>query len=131
MPDIKWNVAVQIAGGPSLARSASVAVDAYDKIEVTVPAGEQNLEVQVAPANADIRFLMLTATPVGDDPLDASYRVNDVAADEHALDSPLLLLIGAGAVGLMGAVPRSFFLTNNSGTQDVAVEILVGRDPTP
>jgi hypothetical protein len=31
----------------------------------------------------------------------------------------------------MGAVPRSLFLTNNSGTQAVAVEILVGRDPTP
>lgn len=131
MPDIKWSVAVQIASGPSVARSAAVAVDAYDKIEVTVPAGEENLEVQIAPTNADIRFLMMTATPGGADPLDATYRVNDAAADEHAIDSPLLLLIGAGAVGLMGAVPRSLFLTNNSGTQAVAVEILVGRDPTP
>lgn len=131
MPDIKWSLAVQITGGPSLARSAVVAVDAYDKVEVTVPAGEENLEVQVAPANADMRFLMMAATPAGADPLDATYRVNDAAADEHPIDSPLLLLIGAGAVGLMGAVPRSLFLTNNSGTQAVAVEILVGRDPTP
>jgi hypothetical protein len=131
MPDIRWSVAVQIAAGPSVARSAALAVDAYDKVEVTVPAGEENLEVQIAPTDADIRFLMMTATPVGAAPLDATYRVNDAAGDEHAIDSPLLLLIGAGAVGLMGAVPRSLFLTNNSGTQAVAVEILVGRDPTP
>ena len=44
---------------------------------------------------------------------------------------PLLLLIGAGAVGLLGEDPRTLFITNNSTTQAVAVEILVGRDPTP
>lgn len=131
MPDIKWNLGVKVTGGPSLARADSVAVDAYDKLEVTVPGGEANLEVQVVPADANVQFLMVTTTPLGDDPVDATYRVNDVAGDEHALDSPLLLLIGGGAVGLLGGAPRLLFITNNSAAQAVAVEILVGRDPTP
>ncbi len=131
MPKIKWNLGVQVTGGPSLARADTVAVDAYDKVEITVAAGETNMEVQIAPTDADIRFLMVTSTALGDDPVNATYRVNTDTGDEHPLDSPLLLLIGAGAVGLLGAAPRSLFITNNSATQEVAVEVLVGRDPTP
>jgi hypothetical protein len=131
MPEIKWNVRIQVTGGPAITRAGSVPADAYDLIELTVPAGEANTEVQVVPAEAGVTFLLVAVTPGGDEPVDATFRVNADDADEHAIDAPVMLLMGKGPVGLLGAVPQTLFFTNKSQTQPVDLELLVGRDATP
>jgi hypothetical protein len=47
------------------------------------------------------------------------------------LDQPVLL-VGTGAVKLLGATQRQFVFANKAGTNKAAnVKILVGRDATP
>lgn len=132
MPDIKWTLGVQVVGGPTFAKANSVPVDAYDKIEVTVPAGETDFEVQVGPTDADLRFLMVGVGGLTD-ASDLTYKVNSDTADEITLDSPVLLLLGGGAIGLLSstASPRTLYFSNGATAEDAEVEILVGRDATP
>jgi len=57
---------------------------------------------------------------------DLTYEVSGTAI---ALDGPHVLL-GAGAVALLGAGTSSLTFTNNLA-DPAAIEILVGRDATP
>ena len=56
---------------------------------------------------------------------DLSY---DLSGSPIALDGPHVL-IGAGAVSLLGGA-TSLTFTNNTGA-DAVIEILIGRDSTP
>ena len=130
MPEkINWGVSVQIVGGPKIAASQTVSVDAYDKIEVVVADGTDGKEVQVQPGGAgQVQFLL-----IGSNKYDAAltYSVNAPEAnqdDRIKLDA-LQVLIGEGAVGLLGDSPQTLYFYNHVG-QDAAIQILVGRKAT-
>jgi len=119
---------VVIPNGPAFALSRTLAVDAYDKIDVAVPNGAADLEVEIQPGAAgQVRFLLVTASQYG---ASLSYKVNSSASlAVHALDEPHVL-IGAGSVNMLDPAPTRLFLSNTLGS-DAQVQILVGRDATP
>ncbi len=122
---ISWTFSVQVVGGPRIATSSDLDVDAYDKIAVGVTAGgDEAVELQPGPVGRV--QLLLVASDVYDDAL--TYKVNDAGATAVKLDGQLLLL-GDGAVGLLGAAP-SKLLFHNGTTKDATIQILIGRKAT-
>jgi hypothetical protein len=102
-----------------------VTVDAYDKIGVNVPGeGSATVEVQPSEEKGRVQFLLINSDQFDDD---LTYKVNDLT-DVIKLDAPQVL-VGDGAVGLLGEPPNKLVLTNDL-TQDANIEIIVGRKAT-
>ena len=123
---INWTLNVQVVGGPKISAAQTVTVDAYDKIQVTIGAGAADEEVDVQPGGAGrVQFLLISSDQFGDD---LTYKVNN-AGDDIKLDAQQLL-IGDGAVGLLGTSPPTTLGFTNNLAQDANIEILVGRNAT-
>ena len=126
---IDWNLNVIVAGGPKTSVSRSVEVDAYDKIEVTVPKkgdpGADAKKVSVQPSGAGkVKFLLITST-LYDEKL--TYKVD--GGNEIKLDAPQLFT-GAGLVGLLNNTQKEFVFKNDVDppkAAPAAIQILVGR----
>jgi hypothetical protein len=138
MPEkITWTLNVQVVGGPRLSASQTIEVEAYDMIEVKVP-GMQNATprtamVEVQPGGSNqVKFLMITSSIYD---ANLTYKV-DGGSEIIKLDA-LQLLMGVGALGLLGATANIFTFTNEVGKdntapiQDASIQILVGRKATP
>jgi hypothetical protein len=130
MPDaINWSLALQIPGGPKMARSGTLPVTAYDKLVVVVPKGDGSTATEVLvqpnPAAESVDLLFVCAA-VCTEPLEYSLADTEPDSEDRVkLDSPQPFM-GDGAVGLLG-VPKSLFFYNENATEDVEVQILVGR----
>ena len=123
MPNtITYSFTANVSGGPSLTESASLDVEAYDQIEVTVPAGGSTT-VDVQPGDGG-QLLVITASDYGN----ITYTV-DSSSTIRELDGPHIL-VGSGAVALLGATQNSIQFSNGGG-DEATVSILVGRDATP
>lgn len=128
MPEvINWSFTVGAVGGPRIAGSAGLQVGAYDKLSITLAAGAEDVDVQLQPATAagKVDVLVVAATTY-DEGLTFSA---DGGTTAFALAGPLVL-IGAGAVELLDAAPRTLRL-GNATTEDITLDILIGRDPAP
>lgn len=120
MPEsISWTLNVQVVGGPKISAFDTLVVDAYDKIEAVIHANGSAM-VNVQPGD-DAQFLLITASSYEN----LTYQV-DASGTGINLDGAHVL-IGAGAVSLLGATQNQFEFTNTGG-QDVTVSILVGRN---
>ena len=120
---IDWSISARPTGGPLLTGAGSVAVDAVDKIAVTIADGVTQA-VTIAPGTwASVSFLALNPSKAG-----AKLTYNNGATD-IVLDGPHFL-IGTGAVELLGTGNATLTFKNSTGA-DVNVDILVGRDATP
>lgn len=117
---IKWNYVVQALKGPSVSATGTIEVDAYDKFEVTI-ADTVTQAVNLVPSGIVSVLLINPKSP----DQNLSYEIN---GNPVVLDAPHLLL-GSGAVGLLGGV-TSLTFTNATGA-DAVIEILIGRDATP
>jgi hypothetical protein len=129
MPEtIVLSVEAEVASGPALKENRTLAVDAYDKISVTVPDGTSNLDVELQPGGpGSIRLLIVKSNVYGEA---LKYTVNTGTSD-HVLDEPHVF-IGKGSVGLFGSEPTKLVFDNALGAgKDAQIEILVGRDATP
>lgn len=128
--DLRAIITVQIGGAATQSATHSLKVEAYDLIDVVVPAesggtaGEVEVEVQPGGAG-QVQLLMITADSYGDQ---LTYSVADGSSDVR-LNAPQLMA-GGGAVGLLGNTQNTITFSNAT-TSDVAVRILVGRDATP
>ncbi len=121
--EISWSLKVQVTGGPSVAASDTIEVDGYDVLEATVLAGGSET-INVQPGD-DAQFLLITATSYKN----MTYEV-DGSGTTVTLDGAHVL-IGEGAVSLLGSTQNQFEFSNGgTGTEDVTVSILVGRDAT-
>ena len=131
---------VQVTGGPQMLVSKAISIEAYDKIEVTVePGTTQTVEIQPGVANR-VSFLLIKSNlySENDATKKLTYVVNDGSVDAAStieLDEPHLFL-GRGAASVFGLAPRVLkFTSTYVGTPTTpnraAIEILVGRDPTP
>jgi hypothetical protein len=126
---IHWALNFQVAGGPRVSAANAIEVDAYDAIDVTVPkangADGGTATAAVVPAGSVVTLLLIHSDVYDGDKL--SYKVG--AGSAVKLDAPHTL-VGAGAAGLLDAVPAAITFTN-SGPTDAHVRILVGRNMPP
>src|SRR5262249_26412146 len=116
---LSWSFSVAAAGGPSVSGADSLAVDAYDRLHVNIPAGG-NADVKILPGGSpDVSLLVISPSKPSPD---ITY---DVGGNDVALDGPHVL-IGVGAVGLLAANIGTLKFTN-AGAADVEIDVLVGR----
>ena len=109
---IKYSFSIQVAGGPKAADADSIEVEAYDMLEVEVPDSGTSggvATVNVQPGDSGVKFLQISA----DSYEDLTYEVD--GGSSQTLDGPLLL-IGEGAVALLGATQKQFVFTNAGAT---------------
>ena len=118
---------VNVVSGPSIFVSKEITVEAYDKIEVTIGAGESDKPVEIQPGLSNqVQMFLIKPSKCGND---LTYKVHEVNATPIVLDQEQLFL-GQGALGLLGTELDKLFFTNNLD-EEVTIEILVGRDATP
>jgi hypothetical protein len=127
---INWALNVQIVDGPKISTAAAVDVDAYDNVEVTVPKHQNNADgtaiVEVQPgAQNHVLFLLIKADTYKDSPL--SYKVE--GSNKSVKLDAQQMLVGAGAIGLLDGAPTKLTFSN-TGPNDAAVRILIGRKAT-
>ena len=115
-----------VVGGPSLARSFNIEVDAYDLIDVEIIDGAADSPVELQPGGAgQVQFLLVLADSYNPA---LTYRINAGANPTHDLDRELLLA-GDGAIGLLVEPPNSLLFSNGTGNP-ISVQVLVGRNAT-
>jgi hypothetical protein len=119
MPSINYAVNVQVTGGPKLAVTRSLVVDAYDVIDLSIKKNSA-ASVEVEPGVAGrVRLVLITADTYDN----LTY---ESAGKDHALDGPALL-VGAGAVALLDPKGTVKF-TNKHATEPRTIHVFVGRN---
>jgi hypothetical protein len=126
MPDLKLSASVTATNGPTITVNRTIAVDAFDKIEVTVASGATK-EVELQPGGVGkVQLLVAVANWYGPD---ITYKIN-VDPAVYPLDQPLILA-GHGAITLFGDPPNKLAIANTSAAanaKDTIITILIGRD---
>ena len=120
---ISWSVNFDAMLGPKIAVAGAQTLGAYDKISIQLAAAAADVDVDVQPSatSGDVRLLVITASSY-----DAEVTVSaDAGATDFTMDGPLVL-IGAGAVGLLADPPQTLRFSNPD-TAPVDIDILVGR----
>lgn len=128
MPErIQWTLSVDVAGGARKTESQTLPVDVYLKGQVQIAAASGSTPGQAnfaAPSGGrTVRFVLISANRYDATP-PLTYTVDGGSA--ITLDGPHLL-IGAGAVALLGAAHLDVVFSNPTA-QPVTVEVLIGRD---
>jgi hypothetical protein len=120
---VSWTFAARVLGGPTIAQSGEVQVEAYVKVAVTIRKGTtQNVEIFPGAGGSAQLVLVSPAKP-------SDKLTYELAGKKVALDGPHVL-IGSGAVGMLGATVGTLKFENQTG-EDVDIAILAGRDATP
>lgn len=120
---IKVRMTITVDGGPQVAASRVLEVDAYDTLDVVIPNDGNAHSVEVQPDDGDqLRLVLLSASSY--DPL-VTWEA-DGSGTTHALDEPLLLA-GESVAGLLRTPDNEIAFTNGGG-DEVRLQILVGRD---
>jgi hypothetical protein len=117
---IRWSVQVRVDRGPAVSVAPAVTVDAYDKLELSVPAGATRTAAVQPGTAAQVELLLVTSSRYHD--ADLSY---ELGGETILLDGPQLFT-GAGMLSLFGADPTSMEVTNGLD-EDVTVTVLVAR----
>jgi len=131
---IKWSFTIEVVGGPKISDSKTLELEAYDKIQVTVPSDATNKDVQIQPGGTgQVVFLLIRSTLYDDTQL--TYKVKDSSgegATEYKLDAPQML-IGKGSVNMLEKAPSSLIFKNAiaNNNEGATIDIFVGRDATP
>ena len=130
---MKATFKVEVAGASTMSAVYTLQAEAFDRIDVTVPAEASgtpgSVTVEVQPGGAgQVALLFITSASfphASDGSPELTYDVD--GGGDRSLDGPLLLA-GPGSVELLGAVNQIVF--SNASDTDLAVHILVGRDAT-
>jgi len=132
MADLIINTQITIPNGPKIDFTRTLPVEAFDKIEVTVPAGATDKKVELQPGGpGQVQFLLIVADWYA---ADLSYKVNQAGGTVRTLDQPHVFT-GIGAVSMLDAAALASLFFSNSTTgakaKDAKMQILIGRDATP
>ena len=124
---IKYSLSFQVVGGATIPVTGEIEPEAYTKIQVDVPAGASDLITNLQPSGAKLaEFLLIKSSAYGED---LTYKVNTDTATAISLDGPHVF-IGKGAVAILDSAPTQLLFSNGL-TEDVTIDILLGRDATP
>jgi hypothetical protein len=133
MAEILLSANIVVSNGPQFALHRSLTVEAYDRIDVEVPAGTTDKEVELQPGGAGrVQFIAIVADAFAEQD-EFSYKINNTGSPARALDQPHILM-GKGAVSMFDAAPTKLFFKNSTSganAKDINVQILLGRDATP
>jgi len=121
---INYQFLAAVPGGPSVTASEKVSTDSYEFIQVTVEAGEENKKVML-----DITEKVVMLVMRADKYDSLSYRKKTANSTEVPITAPLIL-IGKGAVALIGPSLESLLFTNTGETAR-EITILISRSTTP
>ena len=128
---IEYSLNVQVFGGPRIFKSNVLEVDAYDKFEVVVPTdGTVNVTVQPGEAS-NVQFVLIDSNNYDNltcviDP--TASGSTEVGGPQFRMYYPLML-VGQGAVSLLGSKQKEFRFVNEAD-YDASVVILIGRKAT-
>jgi hypothetical protein len=127
MPEVSWELNIKVSGGPQIAESDTLTVEAYEEIRLIIEnkAQDKKIEVQLDGAG-QIMFVLITSSKYLDDKV--SYALKS-GGDKIILDAPHFF-IGEGIIKSLGKLPKEIFVTNKLD-ENVTLTILVGRDATP
>ena len=127
--NVTWKLNLEVQSGPKVLEAKTVQVDAFDRIEVTVPdtTGQPKAtEIDIQPgAPGKIKVLLIRSNNYGDD---LTYQVHDTSTDVRVLNDALFLA-GGGSLELLDATsaPLDKLLVTNETGKPAIVEIIVGR----
>ena len=117
MVNVNWQFQASVQGGPALAvNTPALSVAAYDVVEAAV---ENGTPATLPVPSGEILMLLLTSDHYDGDATKLSFDTG------KAFDGPLLM-IGSGAVSLLGT-PPALVITNNLPTT-VNVQMTVARN---
>ena len=122
--DINWSLNIAVTGGPRLGliNQPPILIDAYDVVTTKLAANVTGITVDLQPSGGAGDVVLLALSADSYDPL-LTY---DPGGGAQKLDAPLLL-IGAGAMALLGATPPKSLTFDNGLAKPVSIQILVGR----
>ena len=128
---IRWSLDVGVVGGPAIAASNTIEVDACDDVDVPAVENGKTVKAQVQPGDLGrVKFIVVHTESYENPP---TVKVTDSPMEAIELTAPLVL-IGEEAVGLLGASPQSLDITNTTSREEsdpINVRVIVGRDVTP
>jgi hypothetical protein len=120
---LSWKFTASVLGGLTFARGGDLDVEAYVKVAVTIKKGTTQ-DVEIFPgAGGSAQLVVISAVEPSD------KLTYELGGNKVALDGPLVL-IGSGAVGLLGAKVGTLKFENKAA-QDIDIEIIAARDATP
>ena len=125
--NINWSFSVSVQNGPTVAGSNKLEATAYDKLRVTIDAGnlDKKIDILLPGATGPVLLLVIRASAYSPE---LSFSTTGTEARSVVLDGPVFL-VGAGPVKLLtGDLKAVQFANGTSGT--VTIDILVGRDAT-
>jgi hypothetical protein len=126
MATLNWSITLQVTGGPTINTGLSgLVIEAVDRIDVTIDAGDADKVVQIQPGAAGAVHLLVVTSDVYGEKL--SFKASDGATDsvKVVLDAPQVYAGGGSA--LFGTDPQQLKLTN-AGADAAHVTVFVARD---
>lgn len=135
MAKVNVSLTVQVVGGPTINVAKELAVEAYDKIDISIESGK-DISVEVQPSEGKrISFLLIKSSIYSDAKKNTKLSYGIDSPDKIDLDQPHFYL-GSGVVSLLGSDPKILKFTFKNGSENkpenkAELEILVGRYATP
>lgn len=128
MAQIIVSANIVVPNGPQFAFQQTLEIDAYDKIDVSIPPATTDKKVELVGGTGEVQFIAITSDTFSDD---LTYKINS-STTARKLDQPHLFM-GKGAVSLFAVAPASLSFSNAAPApgDDVQIQILIGRDATP
>jgi hypothetical protein len=128
MANLNWSITLQVAGGPTISSGQSgLAIEAVDRVDVTIDGGDIDKVVQIQPgAAAHVHLLVVTSDLYGPK---LSFKASDGGTDSAKVVLDGLRVYAGGAAALFATDPKQLKLTN-AGTDSAHVTVFVARDAT-
>jgi hypothetical protein len=114
-----------VTGGPSQSASGQITTEAYDKVEIAVPAGSTPVVADIQPSGeGQVEAIMIISDFYSED---LSFTV-DEGIVPIVLSKPLMIMGAALIASLLGSTQNAFTFTNADSTTAANVTILVARN---
>ena len=130
MSTLNLTANIAVTGGPAVSLQRELTAEAYELLEIDVPASTTDLKVELQPGSG-MSLLVVKADP---HMKELSFRTAQAAdAPVFKIDEPLLLA-GGSIVALGSAQPKVLYFSNSTAAaaaKDAKVTVLVARDATP
>ena len=126
MAKLTWSITMQVAGGPTMSFGQDgLNVEAFDRIDVKIGAGDADKAVQIQPGAAGNVRVIVVASDVYSDQL--SFKASDGTTDSAKVVLNAPQLYAGGAAALFATDPKQLKLSN-AGTAAANVTVFVARD---